>query len=298
MNKKVLAHILAIVLMIIWGLSYLSIKVIVGEIEPTLSAFYRFFIAFIFLAIVYKSKYSHEKVLKEDKIRLAMGGLFGITLYFFFENYSVYFTSASNVAILISTIPVFTLLVQAVIYKENMTISKVLGVILSLVGIIIVVAAKDRVNLFSKGSLGDIMVLGAVISWVIYNVFSSKFKGNYSSATISTYQTFWGCLFLSPSLFFSKVAIPSSTVILNIIFLSLICSCIGSILYIYCLKNLGATVISTYINLQPIVSLISASILLKEAVTKWQVIGCIVIILGVFLVSFGDKIVAEKIKNL
>lgn len=296
MSKKILAHILAIILMIIWGLSYLSIKVIVSEIEPTLSAFYRFFIAFIFLAIVYKIKYSHEKVLKEDKIKLVMGGLFGITIYFFFENYSVYFTSASNVAILIATIPVFTLLVQGIIYKEKMTIPKVLGVLLSLFGIIIVVSSKDRVNLFSKGSLGDIMVLGAVISWIIYNVFSCKLKGKYSSTTVAVHQTFWGCLFLSPSLFFSKFSMPSYTVILNIIFLSLICSCIGSILYIYCLKNLGATVITTYINLQPIVSLVSAGIILKEAITKWQVIGCVVIILGVFMVSFADKFIL-KFKN-
>ncbi|WP_373898605.1 DMT family transporter [Haloimpatiens sp. FM7315] len=291
MNKKILSHFLAIALMIIWGLSYLSIKVIVKEVEPTLSALYRFLVSLVILFIVYKTKYSNEKVLKEDKIRLAMGGLFGIALYFFFENYSVYFTSASNVAILISTIPVFTLFIQGIVYKEKITWQKVFGAFFSLIGIVVIIVSKERVSLFSKGSIGDFMVLGAVISWILYNIFTNKFKGNYSSATISLYQTFWGCLFLSPSLFFSKLSIPSTKVILNILFLSVLCSCLGIIIYIFCLKNLGPTVITTYINLQPIVSLISAGLIINEEITKWQIIGCSIIIMGVFLVSFGDKII-------
>ena len=98
-------HLMAIILMIIWSLSYLSIKVIAEEVSPTLSAFYRFMVAAIILFIVLKVKYPKEKILKEDKLKLALGGLFGVAIYFIFENYSVAYTSASNVAILIASIP-------------------------------------------------------------------------------------------------------------------------------------------------------------------------------------------------
>ncbi len=57
----------------------------------------------------------------------------------------------------------------------------------------------------------------------------------------------------------------------------------------YCLKELGATITTTYINLQPIMSLVAAAVILNETVTVWQVIGCVVIILGVTLVSFDGK---------
>ena len=108
----------------------------------------------------------------------------------------------------------------------------------------------------------------------------------------------WGSLFLSPSIFFSTLQMPSTKVVLNLIFLSIFCSCIGYIVYVYCLKELGATVITTYINLQPIMSLIAAAVILNEVITIWQVIGCIVIIVGVTLVSFDGKFNIIKPKRI
>jgi drug/metabolite transporter (DMT)-like permease len=293
-NKRI-SHVMAIILMFIWSLSYLSIKVVSQEVSPTLSAFYRFAVAAIILFIILKVKYPNEKILKEDKFKLALGGVFGIAIYFIFENSAVANTSASNVAILIATIPVFTLFSQRIFYKEKLTYGKIVGATLSLIGIVIIIASKDRVSLFSKGSIGDFMALGAVFSWVIYNRVCSNFKGNYRSITITTYQIMWGSLFLSPSLFFSTIQIPSTKVVLNIVFLSIFCSCIGYIIYVYCLKQLGATILTTYINLQPIMSLIAASLILNEVVTVGQVMGCIVIIVGVTLVSLDGKINFKKL---
>lgn len=298
MGEKKLAHILAVIIMLIWGVSYLSIKVVVAEINPVLTAFYRFLIASIILFTVMKIRYPKEKILKEDRLKMALGGLTGVALYFFFENYSVLFTSASNVAILLSSIPVFTLIAQKVVFKEKMTIPKVLGATLSFVGIVVIIISKEKISLFSKGTIGDIMALAAALTWVVYNIITSKFKGTYKSITITTYQGIWGCLFLAPSLLFSKFTIPSTKASLNLIFLAVFCSCIAYAMYIYCLEHLGATVITTYINLQPIVSLISAKLLINETISVWQVVGSVIIILGVFLVGFGEKFNLKKFEDL
>jgi len=298
LKNKEMSHLMAIILMFIWSLSYLSIKVISEEVSPILSAFYRFVFAAIILFVILKVKFPKEKVLKEDRLKFAMGGLFGVTIYFIFENYSVAYTSASNVAILIASIPVFTLFTQRVIYKEKFTFGKMIGVALSLIGIIIIIAAKGRLSLLSKGNIGDLMALGAVFSWIIYNMVCSSFKGNYKVLTITTYEIMWGSLFLSPSLFFSKLQMPSTIVVLNLVFLSIFCSCIGYVMYVHCLKDLGATVITTYINLQPIMSLIAAGVILNEVVTVYQVVGCIVIIVGVTLVSLDGRFKFKKRKMI
>ncbi|WP_291632689.1 DMT family transporter [Clostridium sp.] len=298
MKSNKMPHLMAIVLMVIWSLSYLSIKVVVGDMDPILSAFYRFMLAAIILFVILKVKYPKEKVIKKDKLKFALGGLFGVAIYFMFENYSVAYTSASNVAILIATIPMFTLFSQRVIYKEKLTYGKIIGATLSLFGIFIIIAAKGRVNLFSQGSIGDLMALGAVFSWIIYNIVCSNFKGNYKVITITTYQIIWGAVFLSPSLFFNKLQIPSTIVLFNLLYLAIFCSFFGFIIYVYCLKELGATVITAYINLQPIISLIAAAIILGEVVTIWQVTGCIVIIAGVTLVSLDGKFDFIKFKKI
>ncbi|WP_315120029.1 DMT family transporter [uncultured Clostridium sp.] len=298
MENKKSAHVLAMLLMVLWGLSYLSIKLVVEEINPVLSAFYRFLLASIILFVFLKVKYPEEKILKEDRLKVALSGLFGVSLYFYFENYSVLFTSASNVAVLISSIPVFTLLSQTLIFKEKMTLGKMGGAALSVIGIFIIIISKEKVSFFSSGTIGDIMALMAALCWVVYTIITSKFKGNYKSITITTYQNLWGCLFLSPSIFVFKVSMPSTKVIFNIIYLSIFCSCIGYAIYIYCLNKLGATVITTYINLQPIVSLISAKVLLKEKITLWQVLGSLIIISGVLLVSFSEKISLNNLEEV
>ena len=156
MKKIKSVHLLAVLLMMIWGMSYLSIKVIVNEVNPILAAFYRFFIASIILFAVLKIKYPEEKVLKEDKIRIALGGIFGVALYFLLENYSVYYTSASNVAVLAATVPVFTLIAQRIIFKEKFKLNKVLGTILSVIGIAIIIMSKGKLSLFSSGTKGDL----------------------------------------------------------------------------------------------------------------------------------------------
>jgi len=283
--------------MVIWGGSYLSIKVIVAELDPTLSAFYRFSIAAIILFTILKTKYPEEKILKEDRVLMALSGLTGVSMYFFFENYSVSYTSASNVAVLISSIPVFTLISQRIVFKEKITLLKFFGAMLSAVGIVIIIASKEKISLFSAGTRGDLMALAAAFCWVIYNIITSKFKGNYKSITVTTYQILWGCVFLSPSLFFTKLTVPSLKVIGNTVFLAVLCSCIGYIIYIYCLEHLGATIVTTYINLQPIVTLIFAKLILKESVTLYQILGSVVIILGVFLVSFGEKFNLRKFEE-
>ena len=294
MDSKKVSHIFAIFLMIIWGMSYLSIKVVLLEVGPMLCAFYRFIIAATILFIFMKVKYPEEKVLKKDRFKMALGGLFGVGLYFYFENYSVLFTSVSNVAILISSIPVFTLVSQRIIFKEKMNYGKIFGAILSVVGIVIIIATKEKVSLFSKGTLGDVLALGAAFCWVIYNIVNTKIQGKYKSITVTTSQMLWGCLFLSPALFLEKISIPSNLVIANLVFLSIFCSCIGYVLYVYCLEHLGATVITTYINLQPMVSLVSAWLILGDKIQLSQIVGCVVIISGVFLVSFSHGFKLEK----
>lgn len=294
-NKKLLAHMITILLMFIWGASYLAIKVVVAEVDPTLSAFYRFIIASIILVVLSKTKYKNEKILKEDKWKVALGGLFGVAIYFFLENYAVHFTTASNVSILIASIPVFTLVAQKIVFKEEMNFNKILGVTLSFVGIILVVSTKGDVSLFSTGTLGDVMALCAALCWVVYNIITSKFKGNYSSMTITTYQILWGTLFLSPCLLWSKPSIPSTKTILCILYLGIVCSFLAYLMYIFVLNELGATIVSTYINLQPIISLALAFILLNESITFYQCLGCFIIISGVFLVNIKKK---DKVKSI
>ena len=153
MKSKSLAHAMAVFLMMIWGVSYISVKVVIQQgVAPLQLAFYRFLIASVILYLVLKLKYPEEKILKEDRVKMALSGVFGVMLYFLFENYSIKYTSASNVSILLSSIPVFTLISQKIVFKEKLTVLKISGAVLSVIGIVIIIGSKDKISLFSSGT--------------------------------------------------------------------------------------------------------------------------------------------------
>ena len=289
MKRNLGNHLLALLCMVIWGASYLAIKIVVSEVDPALSAFYRFALASVILYIIHRIKFKDVKILKEDRIKFVLGGFFGVGLYFFLENYAITFTTASNVSILIASIPIFTLISQRIIFKEKITLNKTLGVILSFLGIILVVTAEGGIDLSSKHTLGNILSILAALSWVAYNIVTSKFKGKYNSVTITTYQMIWGTIFLSPSLIWAEKSIPSTKAIVGLLYLTFFCSLVAYLIYIHVLEALGATVLTTYINIQPIISLILAYMVLNENITLKQLLGSTIIILGVLVVNYTKK---------
>lgn len=281
--KKFLPHAAAVVLMVIWGLSYLSIRFVVNEIDPVLSAFYRFAISTAVMSLFAFGR--GKRVHREDRLRFVLGGLFGVATYFTFQNIGVKLTTTANVAIIVSTIPVVTLLVNSVVLKIRLDRWKAAGVVMSVLGIALIVLAKENFSLFSSGTLGDLLVLGAALSWVAYTLLMSNLKGSYSPMEASFHTNAWGTLFLSPILLKTGLQPLSPTGIFHLLYLSIVCTFVGYNLYLYCLKALGSVKATAYINLEPAISVAVSIFILKEAVFPLQIAGAAVIILGVFLVN-------------
>ncbi|MBP1889371.1 drug/metabolite transporter (DMT)-like permease [Clostridium moniliforme] len=299
-ERNLVFHILALLTMIVWGLSYLSSEIAMREVPPSLLAFYRFLIAGGVLYLIKRWKFKKDKIIKGDMKYLILGGIFGVALYFSLQNFAVYYTSSLNVSVLIAITPVFTLLVQRIFFKEKLNVYKSSGVIISVFGIFLIVASKGKISLFSEGSIGDVMTICAVFSWIVYNIVIGKLKGTYSAITITAYQSLWGALFLSPTLLLDKPKMVSPLTIFNIIYLSIFCTIIAFVLYIRCLQRLGPTIITTYVNFQPVVGVIAACILLGQKINSLQFLGSACIIVSAFLVNKKvkekNKVVVEQLQ--
>jgi drug/metabolite transporter (DMT)-like permease len=103
-----------------------------------------------------------------------------------------------------------------------------------------------------------------------------------------TYQTIFGTLCLVP---FSLLEMGnwqpvSTTVLLNVAFLGVFCSALGYYLYVYALKSLGIGVVSLFINLIPVVTVISSYFILGETVSAAQMAGGGLIVISVYLASW------------
>lgn len=299
MMKKKLPHLAAITTEVIWGFSYLSMKVIVNEINPILAALYRYIFASLILGIVFFAKGKKIRIHKEDRFHIVITGLLGITLYFIFENIGVKYTTTANVALILATIPVFTLLIENKRNSVRTPMKQFIGIVMSIVGIGMIILVKDRITFSLEGSFGDLMIMLASLSWVGYTYFLGHLKGEYDGLELTFYNTFIGTVFLMPALIFTGVQPLSSSALFHLLYLAVVCSGIAFAMYLYSLKTLGPVIVNTYINIQPVVTVIISIFILKEKLYPVQILGSVLIIIGVYIVSlYSDysKDVSEKNK--
>ena len=137
-NRKILFHIITALVVIIWGTTFVSTKILLQHgLGPMEIMFYRFVLAYLCILFI-----SHKRMWAEnwkDEGMLMLAGLTGGTLYFIAENTALGITQASNVALLVCTTPIFTALFMHWFCKEPLRRNMMIGSLIALVGVGMVV---------------------------------------------------------------------------------------------------------------------------------------------------------------
>ncbi len=287
-NAKLWAQLALLAAVVIWGFSFLSIKVAVGVIPPLTLAFSRFVLASALLCWVRRWLEPRAKVAAADLPLLAGAGVIGITLYFFFENNGVRLITASAASIIIAGIPVLTLLSENLFFKGRWSAVKVGSVLLSVIGVYLLVTG-DRQDLGRNGiGLGYLLMSGAALSWVLYVIVTRPLFKKYSQLTIVGYQTYFGTLAFVPFLFFERVQWQSvnAVIIWNVLFMGVFCSALAYYFYVYALDKLGANVTSLFLNLIPLITVLTGWLILGEKLLPLQMLGGALVIAAVCVVEW------------
>ena len=222
---------------------------------------------------------------------MAASSFFGIVLYFLFENTGLKYTTASNASIIIAAVPIFTLVTESLFYKFKVTKRLIGCVLVSIIGVFVVIFEQGTLD-FSSGSIkGNLLMIGAVISWVIYTIICKSLNGKYKGIVITAYQM------IAASIIFIPFIIPeidqwhgiSTYSLINLLYLAFFCSALAYFLYNFAVKSLGATVTSMFLNLIPIVSIIGGVLVLKETISLLQIGGMLLIMLSLFLIRSKEQ---------
>ena len=276
----------------IWGISFVSIKVVVSVIEPMTLGFLRFALASILLFVIVSIKKQNLKINREDYFLIFIAGSIGITAYFYFEIYGVRMTTASVASLIIATIPVISALAESFVYKTKISSGKWRSLILSIFGVLLIVGFNYN-ELVTSGFLkGYLMMFAATFTAVAYSLSTKPLFKRYDYLTIVFYQTIIGAVFFIPFMIFedNNWLMVNLTIILNIVFLGVFASAIGFYLYLVGLKHLGISNSAIFLNIIPIVSVIVSIIFLDEQITHLQFIGGLLVISSVYLVNKQTKL--------
>ena len=284
MDTKRLAPLYGILVAVLWGLSFLSIKVTVTILPPMTLAAARFIVACAVLPLVAVLAKADLRIALRDVPVLILGGILGVTLYFYFENNGILLLTASESSLIIGTIPVVSVISERIFLGTRLPARVYTGSILSFAGVALIVL---RPSSTSAAPLGYLYMVGAVAVWVAYTFATRKVSRRYGRLNVTFWQSFFGLLGCLPFALREASAwkTPSTMVVLNVLYLGLICSAAGYWLYVATLDHLGVGKASVFINLIPVIAVIAAFFLLGDRLGPFQWLGAAVALAGVYLAT-------------
>lgn len=269
----------------IWSGNTIVTKLAAGAIPPGVIAFERWLIAFVILTpFVARSAWSHREVIRDYIWKLGALGLLGMAICQGLGYYAARFTSATNMAILLSLTPLLTLVLIAVFMRERPTRLALIGGVMSLVGILIVVSKGDFSALVSHGvGRGDALMFIVVIALAGYGVLLKTWSGPMPTFTSLYVQMGWALLFLLPGYLTEKSIEFSLPNVSMTMYAAIAGSIVAPFVWMQATQALGAARISVFMNLIPIFSAIGAALLLNEALHAYHVLGGLLTVVGIIV---------------
>lgn len=291
--SKTLIYISSAFAIILWGMSYIwTDKLLELGIPVFYFVFVRILIAGLVLFLLNAAYGRIKRIQRQDIKKFLLLALFEPFIYFVCETYGVELTSPTISAMIIATIPIFSIAAGRIFFKERITGINIAGVVLSLMGIIMVImkgdiAGKDMV-------WGIILLLIAVIAEVGHASITKSLSGNYSSQIIVMYQFLIGSVYLLPLFLwkglngFNEEVYFSGDVWYPIICLAFLCSSLAFSLWVSTIKNLGVAKSSIFSALIPVVTaLIAWTLGTKMTPLQWG--GIALSTFGVILSQYSPK---------
>lgn len=272
---------------IFWGSSFISAKIVLNNIPPLSLAFLRQVIGTLILLLIIVFTGAFQKIRKEDILRLIFGGVFGVVLYNILQNFALRYTSVSLVSVIVSTAPIFTILFQSLVLKTRIDKTTLFYVFFSVTGVYFLSCPDGKIDFSSNNFFGDILMLMAVISWVIYTFINGKLTKNYSELSIIFYQSLFASILFVPFVLSETHTWMNLTYssVLHLFFLGVFASALAYLFFLKAVKNLGTTTPTVMLNLIPVIAVILAITILGERLTYYQVLGIVIVVACVYKVT-------------
>lgn len=296
--KRIQYHLLALAVVAVWGVTFISTKVLINAgMHPLAIFLVRFVLAYagIWLYIGLSRQKARLWYGWKDELVFLMLGVTGGSLYFLAENTALSYTQASNTAFLVCSAPLFTALFTLIFKRffhgrfadgmEKIRLGWPLvgGTLLALTGMALVVFDGTRLELSVKG---DLLAIGAALCWAVYSLFTAQMAQEHGTIPTTRKVFFYGLVTILPFLdgcqsSFAPALLSQGPVWSNLLFLGIVASLVCFIAWNFVMEKLGNVTSTNYVYLNPVFTLLFAMLLLGERVTLLAALGCAAILAGV-----------------
>jgi drug/metabolite transporter (DMT)-like permease len=271
-----------------WASAFVAGKVVMAEMTPLVASAWRYAVAAVILlpfAVRDLRPHRLRALLVPFGILLLCGGI----IYPWCFLSSLKFTSATNSALLIALNPVFTVL-AAPLVGERLTAHRLTGVLVALAGAVIVITHGEVSRLLGLSlNRGDVLALGAALTWAVFNLIGRRVVLHLSPAAINCLVYVFGGVALAAIGFsegpLQQLLSASRAALSGILVMSVLASVLAGQLFLLGLRGIGVSRSVVFIYLVPVLTAALSALMLDEAVTLPQVAGGTAVLVGVYLSS-------------
>ena len=292
-SSPLFGHGVALFTVFVWGVTFISTKILLEDFHAAEILFLRFAMAF---AALYLSAPGRLPGMTPGRhLVLAAAGLTGICLYYLLENLALGYTLASNISVILCAAPMFTALVARFVLRgeEKLGLYFYAGFFVAMSGICLIsFSGASELRLDPRG---DILAIAAALVWAFYACLT-RIMGRWGCNVIQvTRCTFgWGILFMIPFLFLFDLHWDAARFlklenIFNLLFLGLCASAMCFTTWNIAVRILGTVRTSLYIYLVPVITVVVAALVLDERLTLMSGSGAVLTLAGLFISQMDGR---------
>jgi len=280
-----MVYLLPLITVFIWGGNAIINKMASEVIEPSSMAFYRWL-----LAILVLSPFCLPKVIKRWPTikpylaKLAFLALLGMVLNQSLAYYAGLTTSASNMALISSLVPLLSVFMSVPVLGKAISPLSIVGGVIALAGLAFMLGKGDITFFVHNGiSFGDGLMVITSVCYAAYCVLLKRWKMPLSNWTLVYMQGLLALIMLTPLWLTSNQLLPPTESIPLIGYAGLAASVAAPWMWVKAIDLIGADSSAMFMNLMPVVAITLAATLLGETIHSYHLMGGLLVISGVIL---------------
>jgi drug/metabolite transporter (DMT)-like permease len=286
----------------IWASQFVMVKIVQQEMGPVSATFFPMTLATLVLIPIVQLERRNVRgkkasIPEHDIFEFLLIGVLGQVVAQLFITWGVRYSLASNAALLMLALPVSTAVMAYFFLNERMTRVRWVSFALAIAGVLECSGIEwKELNLASpRFLLGNLLIFASVNGSAFYNVYSKKMLTRYTPLQVLLYSYYAVFVFLLPITAYSEpegfknLLHFSGTVWLGLLGLALLQYCLSMVLFLNVLTRLDATQASLSNYLIPFFGVVMAAIVLHERLTKYMVLGGLLVLASTLLVTVYEE---------
>ncbi len=299
--KKYFPYFAGLIFSSIFGFSFLLTKEGLELMSPFHLLGFRFAIAFLSLSILRLIGIININLKGKNLKKLFLLALFQPGIYFICETTGMLYTTSSEAGMMIALIPVAVTILAAFILNEKPSFLQSIFVLLSVGGVFFIIFNRGAGPL--DGNYTGLILLGAaVIAAGFYNIISRQLSLEFKPVEITYVMMGFGALLFNSIAIYRKNfelssyfnLLTNTDVLISVLYLGVFSSVVAFFMMNYTLSKITAAESAVFANLTTVVSIIAGVVFRNEPFFKFQVVGAVLIIIGVWGTNYFGQPAVEK----